>query len=105
MVCTGDIKKEYEILGIVGTTINDQSTLSQPNPFGCGGAVQTEVAVSASETYTRAEQALLQQAQIKGGDAVIYATFDYRIAISGSGNLTKQVKELFCYGTAVKISS
>ena len=42
-------------------------------------------------------------AKKKGGDAVVYATFDYRIAVKGTGNLAKQVKELFCYGTAVKL--
>lgn len=106
MLSTGDIKQKYEIIGLVGSTINNQETADVKGGCGgCGGPTTTEISISTEETYERASQKLLHLAKKKGGDAVIYATFDYRIAISGAGNLTKQVKELFCYGTAVKITN
>ena len=47
---------------------------------------------------------LLRLSTKKGGDAVIYANFEYRIATTGTGRGLKHVKELFCYGTCVKLS-
>jgi len=105
MVSTGDINNKYQIIGVVGSTINNQEDSTAAGGCGgCGGPVATTVTISTEETYEKAAEKLLELAKAKGGDAIIYATFDYRIAISGTGNFTKQVKELFCYGTAVKIT-
>tara|TARA_B100000519_G_C13942703_1_gene296904 strand:+ start:194 stop:514 length:321 start_codon:yes stop_codon:yes gene_type:complete len=104
MVSTGDINKKYEIVGVVGSNINNQEDGAPIKGCGgCGTPVSTKVSISNEETYEKAAQRLLELANQKGGDAVIYAAFEYRIAIAGSGNFAKQVKELFCYGTAVKI--
>jgi uncharacterized protein YbjQ (UPF0145 family) len=103
MVTTGDLKQNYDVLGIVGTTVNDQTTVQGKG--GCGGSTTTSVTVDVNTTYQKGADELLKLAMAKGGDAVVYATFDYRIAIRGTGNLAKQVKELFCYGTAVKLRS
>jgi len=101
MVSTGDLKQNYEVLGIVAANVDDQNTVAGKG--GCGGATITSVTVDANTTYQKGADRLLELAKKKGGDAVVYATFDYRIAIKGAGNLAKQVKELFCYGTAVKL--
>jgi len=101
MVSTGDLKQNYEVLGIVAANVDDQNTVAGKG--GCGGATTTSVTVDANTTYQKGADRLLELAKKKGGDAVVYATFDYRIAIKGAGNLAKQVKELFCYGTAVKL--
>ena len=101
MVSTGDIKdKKYEIVDIVGALVDDQSSVETS---GCMGKNSTSVSVDADAMYSKGAQALLSAAQAKGGNAVIHANFDYRVAIKGTGQLASQVKELFCYGTAVKL--
>lgn len=100
MVCTGDIKdKKYEIVDIVGALVDDQSSVETS---GCMGKNSTSVSVDANAMYSKGAQALLEAAKAKGGDAVIHASFEYRVAVKGTGQLASQVKELFCYGTAVK---
>ena len=100
MVCTGDIKeKKYEILDVVGALVNDQESVETK---GCMGSNETKVSVDANAMYSKGAQALFEAAQAKGGDAVIHASFDYRMAVKKSGQNVSQVKELFCYGTAVK---
>ena len=104
MISTGDIKdKNYKIIGIVGTTVNNQSNVEGKG--GCGGKSITEVSVDTNSMYQKGASELLKLSSEKGGDAVIYANFEYRIAIKGSGNTAKQVNELFCYGTSVKLSN
>lgn len=100
MISTGDIKKNYEVIGVVATLVDDQAEIAGKG--GCGGVTSTTVTEDANRTYKKGAQQLLELAKAEGGNAVIYAVFDYRIAVRGSGNLAKQVKELFCYGTAVK---
>jgi len=39
MVTTGDLKQNYDVLGIVGTTVNDQTTVQGKG--GCGGSTTT----------------------------------------------------------------
>ena len=98
MVCTGDIKdKKYEIVDIVGALVDDQSSVETS---GCMGKNSTSVSVDANAMYLVAR--LLKASKAKGGDAVIHASFEYHVAVKGTGQLASQVKELFCYGTAVK---
>ena len=100
MVCTGDIKeKKYEILDVVGALVNDQASVETS---GCMGENATNVSVDAHAMYSKGAQALLAAAQAKGGDAVTHASFEYRVAVKGTGQLASHIKELFCYGTAVK---
>lgn len=103
MITTGDINQKYTIIGIVGTTVNNQDTVQ--NEGGCGGNSTSEVSVDTNAMYNKGAEELVSLAKKKGGNAVICASFEYRIAISGSGKFAKQVKELFCYGTAVKLSA
>ena len=102
MISTGDIKdKKYSILGVVGTVVNNQASAQTSS---CGGSVESKVDTDTNTMYNKGADELLRLAEAKGGDAVIYASFEYRIAITGTGQFSKQVKELFCYGTAVKLA-
>ena len=56
-------------------------------------------------SYARGEALLLRQAKTRGGNGVFFARFDYRIAVQTLGKTSRQVQELFCYGTAVKFST
>ena len=104
MISTGDIKdKKYTILGIVGTTVSDQDSVEAKG--GCGGASTTDITVDTNSMYGKGANELLALSSGKGGNAVIYANFEFRIAVKGSGNAVKQVTELFCYGTAVKLDN
>ena len=100
MITTGDINKPYEILCIVGTNVSNQNDVE--NNSGCAGNTSSKVSISTNDMYSKGADKLVSLAKGKGGDAVVNASFEYRIAISGTGNFTKQVKELFCFGTAVK---
>ncbi|MDG1056713.1 MAG: hypothetical protein P8O83_03220 [Flavobacteriaceae bacterium] len=103
MISTGDIKgKNYEIIGIIGATVNNQSVEEKKGMFGI--KYDTVVDIDTNSMYEEGAAKLLKLATEKGGDAVIYANFEYRIAITGSGNTAKQVKELFCYGTCDKLT-
>jgi len=103
MITTGDIKdKQYKILGVVGTTVSNQDSVEAKG--GCAGATKTDITVDTNSMYGKGANELLSLASAKGGDAVVYANFEFRIAIKGVGNTAKQVTELFCYGTAVKLS-
>ena len=98
MISTGDIKdKKYQIIGIVGAVVNDQAQTSS-----CGGLFNSSVSTDVDSMYNKGAASLLELAQQKGGDAVIYASFEYRIALNAA---KQQVKELYCYGTAVKLGN
>lgn len=100
MVSTGDIpNRKYEIVGIVGALVDDQASVETS---GCMGKNATSVSVDADAMYSKGAQALHASAVAKGGNAVVHASFEYRVAVKGTGQLASQVKELFCYGTAVK---
>ena len=103
MITTGDIKdRKYEIIGVVGTTVSNQDSVEAKGGFA--GSTKTEITVDTNSMYGKGANELLSLASDKGGDAVVYANFEFRIAVKGSGNHAKQVTELFCYGTAVKLS-
>ena len=120
VVSTGDLKTEYSVIGVVGAHVdNTDSEPSAEGCGGCGGPTNTRVYVTISATYERGRQALLEKAIASGGNAVIFARFEHRIALEtladpagavgklfgqkGSDTKTSQVTELFCYGTAVKV--
>ena len=122
-ISTGDISAGYEIIGVVGARVDNTDTEITKTPacaFGCGGGnKRARIYISVDETYNRGADALLAAARNKGGDAVIYARFEHRIAIemlsdtkgavmkvfdkSASDTKPSQVVELFCSGTAVKM--
>jgi len=104
MISTGDIKdKKYTILGIVGTHVSNQDKIEGKS--GCIGASTTDITVDTNSMYGKGANELVSLASAKGGNAVIYANFEFRVAVKGVGNSAKQVTELFCYGTAVKLDS
>ena len=122
LVSTGDIPNKYSIIGIVGARVdNTDSTITKaPSCGGCGGGNTTaRIYVSTDTTYKRGADALLAAAKDKGGNAVVFARFEHRIAIemlSDAGGAVKkifdktasdskasQVLELLCSGTAVKV--
>ena len=106
MVSTGDIKdKKYEVIGVVATIVNDLETV-EVETASCGGKQKTStiVATDANAMYNKGADELLVLAKAKGGNAVVYANFDYRIALTVTGEAAMQTKELFCYGTAVKLA-
>ena len=47
---------------------------------------------------------IFKNAEKIGGNAVIYASFEYRISVTGKAPNIERVKELFCCGTAVQIA-
>ena len=91
MITTGDINQKYTIIGIVGTTVNNQDTVK--NEGGCGGNATSEVSVDTNAMYNKGADELVRLAKAKGGNAVVHANFEYRIAISGAGKFAKQLKE------------
>ena len=103
----------YRIIGIVGVSVDNKDaqnvTPTGCQLGGCGGPTVVRVYVSIPETYQRGAKALLVRARSMGGDAVIHAQFEYRMAIEtlgmGKQARTNQVFELMCVGTAVKIGS
>ena len=118
MLSTGNIEKKYSTLGLVGCTVNNKTAESGDGAGGCSGG-PTAAYVSTEELYSMAEKELLALANKKGGDGVVYANFQYRIAVeqvadavggvmkafgskTASSTQAQQVIELFCYGTAVK---
>tara|TARA_B100000073_G_C23487027_1_gene474006 strand:+ start:257 stop:610 length:354 start_codon:yes stop_codon:yes gene_type:complete len=104
IVSSGDINKDYTVIGIVGTNVSDQKSVE--TKAGCmGGNATANVSVGTEAMYEKGANELFSLSKNKGGDAVIFANFEYRIALSGSGETAKQVQELFCYGTAVKFTS
>jgi uncharacterized protein YbjQ (UPF0145 family) len=103
MLSTGNINKPYEIIGLVGGVVDNQEGVAAQG--GCAGETTTHISHDLSTTYARGETLLLGKAAERGGNAVIFAKFDYRIAVSKVGAAVKQVQELYCYGTAVKLSA
>lgn len=51
MVTTGDLKQNYDVLGIVGATVDDQNSVEGKG--GCGGSTTTSVTVDANLTYQK----------------------------------------------------
>ena len=102
MLSTGDINRKYEIIGLIGGLVDNQDSVQTSTCMGAGTA---PVSHDAMTTYARGEDLLLRQARQRGGNGVIFARFDYRIAVQTLGKSSRQVQELFCYGTAVKFST
>ena len=61
MITTGDINQKYTIIGIVGTTVNNQDTVE--NEGGCGGNATSEVSVDTNAMYNKGADELVQLAK------------------------------------------
>ena len=79
MISTGDIKeKNYKIIGIIGAIVNNQTVQEKKGMFGIKYAEVTDI--DTNSMYQMGAEELLRLSTKKGGDAVIYANFEYRIA-------------------------
>lgn len=58
--------------------------------------------VDLNGAFNGVKERLRQNCAAVGGDAVIYAQFEYRVAVNSGFGGSKQVIEFFAYGTAVK---
>lgn len=106
MVSTGDIRNaNYNVLGVVGALVNDKNEVTAESS-GCGqsGKSTSYVTVDANSMYQKGAAELLKNAGKIGGNAVIYASFEYRISVTGKAPNIERVKELFCCGTAVQLA-
>lgn len=86
IISTGDIRQNYKIIDVVFA-------------YGCQkeGVI---LGLNKDKAFEKVKNDLAKSASSIGADAVIYATFDYRIAVDGK----KQVLEFIANGTAVKLS-
>lgn len=90
LITTGDIHDDYEVIDAVFALDSCQATLfhgADPN-----------------KAFDKVKDALRRKANELGGHAVINCQFEYRVAVaSGTFGGTKQVIEIFAYGTAVRL--
>ncbi len=90
LITTGDIHEDYEIIDAVFALDSCQQgffTGADPN-----------------KAFDKVKDALRIKAASLGGHAVINCQFEYRVATtSGAFGGSKQVIEIFAYGTAVRL--
>lgn len=85
IISTGDIRQDYQIIDVVFAYGEQKEGI-------LGG-------INKQKAFENVKNDLSKNAAAVGADAVIYATFDYRVAIDGK----KQVLEFIANGTAVKL--
>ena len=89
LITTGDIHEDYEIIDAVFAIDSCQATLfkgADPN-----------------KAFDKVKEGLRKKAQELGGHAVINCQFEYRVAVNQGFGGSKQVIEIFAYGTAVRL--
>ena len=90
LITTGDIHEDYEIIDAVFALDSCQEslfTVADPN-----------------KAFDKVKEGLRKKAASLGGHAVINCQFEYRVAVSsGVFGGSKQVIEIFAYGTAVRL--
>lgn len=89
LITTGDVKEDYEIIDAVFAL--DSCT----EGFFKGA--------DPNKAFDKVKDGLRKKAEELGGDAVINCQFEYRIAVSQGLIGSKQVVEIFAYGTAVRL--
>ena len=86
IICTGSIPQAHQVLDVAfAHGSSSDGFLETANPL---------------EAYTKITDALRHQAAAMGGNAIIHATFDYRVAASPVTG--RKALEVFAYGTVVK---
>lgn len=96
LAASGNINREYEVLGIVHTVVVRAQTSAGCSGKGGGLPVQ--------EAYQEATKALYASAIASGGDGVIHVSFDYRQSSTNIGcNNNKPLFEVYGWGTAIKL--
>lgn len=88
LVSTGQIPYAHDVIGpVFAYGSSKEGFLRTANPI---------------EAYHKVTTVLQQEAAKFGADAVIFASFDYRVAVSFGCWGNRQVFEVFAYGTAVR---
>lgn len=90
LIATGDLKEDYEVIDVVFAL--DSSTekfFSAADP---------------NQAFSNVKNSLRKKCMELGGQAVINCEFEHRVAVSqGAFGGSKQVIEIFAYGTAVRV--
>jgi len=89
LITTGDLKEDYEVIDAVFALDSSQAGfLSGADP---------------NKAFEKVKNALRAKASELGGHAVINCQFEYRVALAQGLVGSKQVIEIFAYGTAVRL--
>jgi len=89
LTSSGSIEEEYETIGLV---------------VGFASSRQTwRGTVDVPKAYKASLQSLVESARARGADGVIHVSFQNRVAIGPGCAGSKQVFEVFAWGTAVKL--
>ncbi|RKD22416.1 Putative heavy-metal-binding [Caminicella sporogenes DSM 14501] len=89
LISTGDIKDNYQIIDtIFAMDSHKESFFKNADP---------------NKAFNKVKEQLRQECKKIGGNAVINCLFEYRVALDSGLIGSKQVIEIFAYGTAVKI--
>lgn len=89
LITTGDIKEDYEIIDAIFAMDSCQEKIfsgADPN-----------------QAFDKVKDGLRKKASELGGHAVINCQFQYRVAVTQGFGGSKQVIEIFAYGTAVRL--
>ena len=90
LITTGDLKEDYEVIdAIFALDSCKESFFSGADP---------------NKAFDKVKNSLREKASDLGGDAVINCQFEYRVAVSQGFTGSKQVIEIFAYGTAVRLN-
>lgn len=88
-ISTGNINERYQIIDTIFAVDSHKEGLLK--------------AADPNKAFEKVKQNLKEKCKKLGGDAVINCEFEYRVAV-GSGLIgSKQVMEIFAYGTAIKL--
>jgi hypothetical protein len=87
VVSSGAICADYNTLGMVVSFASKAD--------GCGGAISVE------SVYNTALQLLIQSALARGANGLIFVNFQNRVASQAGCGSSRQVFEVFAWGTAV----
>ncbi len=89
LVTTGDIKEDYEIVdAIFALDSCTEGVFKGADP---------------NKAFDKVKDGLRKKANELGAHAVINCEFEYRVAVSQGIMSSKQVIEIFAYGTAVRL--
>jgi uncharacterized protein YbjQ (UPF0145 family) len=86
---TGGISDPFDIVQVVIGFASQEE--------GCGGTIKT------SAVYAEAYKRLLESASALKAEGVIFISFQNRFAVSQACGSSKQVFEVFSWGTAIRI--
>lgn len=90
LITTSDIREEYEIIDAIFAIDSCKESFWK--------------AADPNQAFDKVKDALRAKCSQLGGHAVINCQFEYRVAVSSGGfGGSKQVIEIFAYGTAVRL--